>query len=145
MSKNIFTKILHGLEWFGKEIGKGLAQLPKIIRLTEDAEQAAEHAIPLVTAVIVDAGELVTASAKDSGAFLKSFAALSAALSTAIAGRALNISADEAVAVAFENFVKTFNAENVQDVIAALDKLATDTKALDATVLAALEQIRKDA
>lgn len=142
---NIFSKIAAGLEWFGKEIGKGIAQLPKIIRLTEDAEQAAQNAIPEVLAVVTDAGELVKASAKDGGVFLTSLAALSAAVSTAIAAKALNISADEAVAAAFEAFVKDFNAANVQDVITAWDKLATDTKALDATVLAALEQIKKDA
>lgn len=142
---NIFTKILNGLEWFGKEIGKGLAQLPKIIRLTEDAEQAAQEAIPQVVAVIQDAGELVTATAKDSGIFLKSLAALSASVSSAIAAKALNITADEAVATAFESFVKDFNASNVQDVLAAWDKLATDTKALDATVLAALKKLEQDA
>lgn len=142
---NIFQKIAAGLEWFGKEIGKGIAQLPKIIRLTEDAEQAAQNAIPEVLAVITDAGELVKASAKDSGVFLTSLSALSAAVSSAIAAKALNIAADEAVAAAFEAFVKDFNAANVQDVITAWDKLATDTKALDATVLAALEKIKKDA
>lgn len=142
---SIFSKILHGLEWFGKEIGKGLAQLPKIIRLTEDAEQAAEHAIPLVTAVIVDAGELVTASAKDSGVFLKSLSTLAAAISAAVASKALDIGKDEAVVAAFEAFFADFKAENVADVLSALDKLATDTKALDATVLAALKKIEQDA
>jgi hypothetical protein len=142
---NILEKAVAGLEWFGKEIGKGLAALPKIIRLTEDAEQAAQEAIPQVLSVVTDAGELVTASAKDSGVFLSSLAALSSSIAAAVSAKALNISADEAVAGAFENFIKTFNAKNVEDVITAWDKLASDTKALDATVLAALEKIKKDA
>lgn len=143
--KSIFSKLLRGVTWFGKEVGKAFADLPKIIRLTEDAEEAAQDAIPQVVAVIQDAGELVTASAKDSGVFLVKLAALASAIDAAIVGKALNISADESVVAAFEDFVKTFNAQNVADVLTAWDKLAADTKTFDATMLAALEKIRKDA
>lgn len=142
---NIFVKIVHGLEWFGKEIGKGFAQLPKIIRLTKDAEAVAQQAIPQVTAVIVDAGELVTASAKDSGVFIKSLSWLATAVSEAVAAKALDITKDKAVIAAFEAFISDFKAENVADVLSALDKLANDTKLLDATVLAGLKKLEQDA
>lgn len=142
---NLLFKFVHGLEWFGKEVGKAFTELPKIIRLTEDGEQAAKTAIPEVVAVIDDAGQLVTASAKDSGVFLVGLGKLSAAIATAVAAKALNVTADEAVAAAFEDFVKTFNAQNVSDVLAAWDKLATDVNTLDATVVIALQKIKQDA
>lgn len=142
---SIFTKIAAGLEWFGKEIGRGIVELPKIIKLTEDAEQAAQHALPETIAVIMDASELVAATAKDSGVFLMALGSLTAAITLAVSSRALNVSADMAVAAAFESFCKDFDTKNVQDVLTAWDKLASDTKKLDSTVLAALEQMKKDA
>lgn len=145
MSSSIFQKFVAGLEWVGKEIGKGLAALPKIIKLTEDAEAAATTALPEVITVIQDAGNLVAASAKDSGKFLVSFASLTAAITAAVAAKALNISEDTAVVAAFEAFCADFNVANVQDVLTAWDKLAADTKMLDTTVLAALEKMEQDA
>lgn len=142
---SICGKIAHGLEWFGAEIGKGFKQLPKIIRLTEDAEQSASTALPLAIAVIEDAGVLATAAAKDGGVFLTAFGSLVSAISTACAEKALNIKDDELVAAAFENFIKQFNAQNVEDVLAAIHKLATDTKALDSTILTSIKKLEQDA
>jgi hypothetical protein len=143
--KNIFQKIVSGLEWVGEEIGKGLADLPKVIKLTEDAEEAAKDALPQTLAVITDAGNLVAASAKDSGKFLVSLATLTAAITAAVASKALNVTADTAVVAAFEAFCADFNTANVQDVITAWDKLASDTKTLDSTVVAALKKMEADA
>jgi hypothetical protein len=141
----IENKIVAGLEWFGKEIGEGLKDLPKVIKLTEDAEAAAKNALPETLAVINDAGDLVAASAKDSGKFLVSLATLTAAITAAVASKALNISADTAVVATFEAFCADFNKENVQDVLTAWDKLAADTKKLDSTVVDALKQMEQDA
>lgn len=143
--KNIFQKIAGGLEWFGKEIGKGIAFLPKILKLTEDAENAAKDALPEAIAVITDAGELAAASAKDGAVFLVSLGALTAAVTVAVAQKAVNVSADVAVAAAFEAFCKDFNAQHVSDVLTAWEKLAADAKKLDATVLDALEKMKADA
>jgi hypothetical protein len=142
---SIFQKIVAGLDWVGKEIGKGLAGLPKVIKLTEDAEDAATTALPETIAVIQDAGALVAASAKDSGKFLVSLATLTAAVTVAVGSKALSISADTAVVAAFESFCADFNAANVQDVLTAWDKLATDAKKLDTTVLNVLEKMKADA
>src|SRR5580698_3063835 len=143
--KSIYAKIAAGLEWFGKEIGKGLADLPKVIVLAEDVEQDAQEVLPEVITVVQDAGSLVAATAKDSGKFLVSFAALTGAVSLAIANKALNISADTAVVTAFENFCSDFQTENVQDVLTAWHQLASDTAKLDATVVAALKKLKADA
>ncbi|HEY1800102.1 MAG TPA: hypothetical protein VGG46_04130 [Terriglobales bacterium] len=142
---NFFRKIFRGIEWFGKEVGKAFTELPKIIRLTKDGEKVAQNAIPETIAVLKDAGALSTAVVKDSGVFLIAFANLTGAITIAIAAKALNISADAAVVAAFEAFVKDFNAENVQDMIAAIDQLVADTRTLDSTVLAGLKQLEADA
>jgi hypothetical protein len=142
---NVFKKILAGIEWFGKEVGKVFAELPKIIRLTQDGEKVAQDALPQAIAVLQDAGALATASVKDSGVFVAAFGALIGAISKAAAEKALNIADDEAVAAAFAVFVKDFNATNVQDVLAAWEKLITDTRTLDSTVLAGLEKLKQDA
>ena len=142
---NFFKKILSGVKWFGKEVGKAFADLPKIIRLTEDGEKVAQDALPQAIAVVKDAGVLATATVKDSGVFLAAFANLAAAITVAIAAKAINVSADEAVVVAFEAFVKDFNAENVQDVLAAIDELVADAQKLDTTVLAGLQKLEADA
>ena len=143
--KSIFQKLAAGLEWFGQEIGKGIAAVPKILKLTEDAEAAAKDALPEAIAVITDAGQLASATAKDGAVFLVSLGALTASISLAVAQRAVNVSADMAVAAAFESFCKDFNAQHVEDVITAWEKLAADTKKLDSTVLAALEKMKQDA
>jgi hypothetical protein len=142
---SIFARIAAGLEWFGKEIGKGLAFLPKIIVLANDAEQSAKEIVPQVLKVIQDAGALAVAVAKDGGVFLTAFAALAAAITVAIASKALSVTADEAVVAAFENFVSKFKSEDVADVITALDTLVSDVKTLDAMGLAALKKMEADA
>jgi hypothetical protein len=142
---NFFKKILSGVEWFGKEIGKGFSALPKIIKLTEDGEKVAKAALPQAIVVLNDSGALATAIVKDSGVFVKGFGDLVAAIETAAAAKALNIADDEAVIVAFKAFVADFNVENVKDIIAAQEQLVEDTKTLDATVLAGLKQLEADA
>jgi len=142
---SIFVKIAQGLKWFGKEVGKVFSELPKVIRLTTDAEQAATTVLPETIAVIQDAGELVTATAKDSGVFFTAFAGLSMAVASAIDKKALDITADEQVVVAFELFCKAFKRQNVEDILTAWHKLSTDAQTLDATVVATLEKMKKDA
>jgi hypothetical protein len=141
---NPFEKIINGVEWAGKEIGKGIAAVPKVITLAEDAEDAAKVALPEVLEVVNDAGQLTIASAKDGGKFLVSFAALSASISLALAAKAVNIAADEAVAAAFESFIAEFKEANVADVLTAWHQLVSDTAKLDATVKASIEKIEKD-
>jgi hypothetical protein len=143
--KSIWEKILGGLEWFGKEIGKGIAFLPKIIKLADDAETAAKEILPQVFLVIQDAGTLAVATAKDSGVFLTAFATLAASITAAIASKALNITADEAVVGAFENFCTKFNSTDVADIVTAWEKLVADVKALDEMGIAALKQMEADA
>lgn len=141
---HIFTEIGKGFEWVGKEIGKLFCDLPKLLRLTEDAEQAATNVLPETIAVIEDAGALAAATVKDSGVFLASLAGLSAAIAKAYADKALNLSEDVAVVTAFENFCKAFTSTNVADILSAWHKLATDTKMLDETVIATLKKLEAD-
>ena len=142
---SIFSKIAAGLEWFGKEIGKGLAFLPKVIVLADDVDEDAQVILPQTLTVVEDAGSLAAASAKDGGIFLVKFGALTAAIAAAYASKALNVAADTAVVSAFETFCAEFNVANVQDVLTAWDKLASDVKTLDASAIAALQKLEKDA
>jgi hypothetical protein len=143
--KSIWEKILGGLEWFGKEIGKGIAFLPKVVKLASDAESAAQTILPQVFLVIEDAGALSIATAKDSGVFLTAFAALAAAITAAVASKALNVTADEAVVATFEAFCAKFNSSDVADIVTAWEKLVSDVKVLDEMGLAALKQMEADA
>ena len=142
---NFFKKILSGIEWFGKEVGKVFADLPKLIKLTDDAKNVGVNVVPEAIVVLQDAGKLSTAVVKDSGVFIKGFANLADKISAAIAAKALDPTADVAVVKAFEAFVKDFNATNVQDVIAALDTIVANTQKLDATVVAGLKKLEADA
>jgi uncharacterized protein GlcG (DUF336 family) len=142
---NIFQKIASGLAWFGKEIGKGIAFVPKLIVLADDVKDAAQEALPLAIAVITDAGNLIAATAKDGGKFLVALSSLAAALTVAVANKALNVSADTAVVAAFENFCADFNTANVQDILTAWHQLATDVAKLDSTVLGVLDKLKADA
>ena len=142
---SIWDKIKNGLGWFGKEIGKGFTFLPKVIVLADDAEEDAKELLPQTLLVVEDAGALVTAGAKDSGKFIVGVSALGAAVSLALANKAVSISADEAVVAAVEAFAADFKKENVQDILNAWHKLATDATALDAMGVAALKKLEKDA
>lgn len=142
---SIFDKIVAGAEWLGKTIGKGLAAVPKIIRLTEDAEEAAHDALPQVITVVEDAGALAIAATKDSGKFLVALAGLSKAVAAAGADKGVNISADKTVVTAFEQLVADFDEANVSDILTAFHKLVTDAQALDSTVLVALDKMKADA
>jgi len=145
MSGNIFQKIAPGLEWFGKEIGKGIAFLPKLITLADDVDADAQVVLPQTITVVEDAAALAAAAAKDSGKFMVDFAALAGAVGLAIAAKAVSISADAGVVAAVEKFAADFNQANVQDILTAWDKLAADVKTLDATLLAELPKLEADA
>jgi hypothetical protein len=129
---SFFTKILSGVEWFGKEVGKAFTALPKIITLTNDAEKVAADSLPIVISVVEDV-------------VLKDLAALVTALGTAYAAKALNISADKSVVSAFETLCKDFSTANYQDFFTAIEKLVLDARTLDATVLADLKKLEADA
>jgi hypothetical protein len=143
--KSIWEKILGGLDWFGKEIGKGIEFLPKVIKLAGDAEASAKTILPQVFLVIQDAGALAIATAKDGGVFLTAFASLAASITAAVAAKALNIAEDEAVVAAFESFCAKFNSSDVADIVTAWEKLVADVKTLDEMGMAALKQMEADA
>jgi hypothetical protein len=143
--QSLIAKLKAGVVWFGKEIGKGIARLPKILRIAEDAEKTAQDALPLVLVVVEDAGALAAATAKDSGVFITAFAELSGAITLAVATKAMNISADTAVVAAFENFCSKFNSDNVHDVLTAWEQLSADTHKLDTALLTDVEKLEADA
>lgn len=141
---HVFVEIGKGFQWLGEEIGRAFSDLPKMLRLTHDAEQAATTVLPETIAVVEDAGALVSATIKDSGVFLAALAALSATISKALEDKALNVAEDMAVATAFQVFCRAFTATNVADILQAWQKLSEDTKTLDTTVIATLKKLEQD-
>jgi hypothetical protein len=142
---NIFQKIESGLKWFGKEVGQGIAALPRILKLAEDAEQVAQDALPKVMVVVKDAGNLADALAKDGGASMIALSALVAAATLAAAAKGINLAEDAAVIAAFKSFCGDFAPSHWQDVLTAIDVLATDTHDLDSTVIAGIKELEADA
>ena len=141
---HIFAGIGKGFKWLGEEVGKVFSALPMMLRLTSDVEEAATTVLPETIAVVQDAGELASATVKDSGVFLAALGALSAAITKAVADKALNVAEDMAVAAAFQELCGAFTAANVADMLKAWQKLAEDTKTLDATVIATLKKLEQD-
>jgi len=141
---HVFVEIGRGFQWLGEEIGKVFVELPMMLRLTHDAEQAATTVLPETIAVVQDAGALVNATIKDSGVFLAALAALSVSITKALEDKALNVAEDLAVATAFQEFCRAFTATNVADILSAWQKLAEDTKTLDATVVSTLKKLEQD-
>jgi hypothetical protein len=142
---SFWSKIKSFFHGLGMDLGAVFTELPKLITLTEDAENVATNALPEVMTLVQDSGVLVAATVKDGGAFLASFAELSAAIAAAIAAKAVNITADAAVVTAFENFCSLFNEANVSDILAAWAQITTDVKTLDTTMIAALQKMEADA
>ena len=141
---HVFVEIGKGFKWVGHEVGQVFVELPRLLRLTHDVEEAATTVLPETIAVVQDAGALVRATVKDSGVFLGALAGLSAAVTKAMAGKAMNVAADMAVIAAFQEFCHAFDRTNVADILAAWQKLAEDTKTLDASVLATLKKLEED-
>lgn len=141
---DVLKKIEHGIEWVPLEIAKGIAELPKIITLTDDAKAIAADSLPEVLAVITDAENLATAVAKDSGVFLTDLAKVGAAVASAVAAGGLNIATDAAVVAAVEVLIADMKDESVADVIAALHQTATDVVKLKSTVVADIQKLEAD-
>ncbi|HEX3941372.1 MAG TPA: hypothetical protein VHX11_07820 [Acidobacteriaceae bacterium] len=131
--------------WIGKELKKAAEWVPTLIRLVNDVK-GDTSLLPQVATVVDDSGDVVRAAVKDSGADILAAEALVAAIATAFAAKALNIAEDEAVATAFEAFIKQVaNSANYADFMTAVKKLVLDYDALGVSVKAALAKLEKDA
>lgn len=113
-----------GFVWIGKELKKAAEWVPKLIVLVDDVEKDTTTLLPELGIVIDDAGEVVKAAVKDSGADIAAAEALIAAITAAVAAKGLNIAQDEGVAKTFEAFIKQVaNSSNYADLIAAVKAL----------------------
>ena len=142
---NILAKIVGGITWLGKEVVKLSTELPKIITLTDDAENIASDALPKVLAVVDDAKALAVAGVAETGPILTDLAALGAAVALAIAAKGINLTADAGVAAAVEKLVATAQTESYATVVATWHALVTSVAALDETVVADLKKLEADA
>jgi hypothetical protein len=143
---NFFQEIDEGFVWIGKELVKAVDWAPRLMTIVSDVEADTPTILPELGAVIDDAGVVVTAAVKDSGADIAAAEALIAAVTAACAAKALNIAADSAVVSAFETFIGTITASsNYAALLTAVKMLVTDYDKLGATVKTALAKLESDA
>jgi hypothetical protein len=142
---NIFSEVVKGLTWVGKELAIVPDWIKKVVTVTNDVEKDAEILLPETVLIIEDVDALVVAAVKDSGSAITSAENLVAAITTAAKADALNISDDEAVLVAFRAFIsEVTTSSNYVDVIAAEKKLVVDFDGFKGDAVAALQKLEAD-
>jgi hypothetical protein len=142
---NIFSEVVKGLTWVGKELAIVPDWIKRVVTITNDVEKDAETLLPETVLIIEDVDALVVAAVKDSGSAITSAENLVAAITTAAKADALNISDDEAVLVAFKAFIsEVTTSSNYVDVIAAEKKLVVDFDGFKGDAVAALQKLEAD-
>ena len=143
---NIFTEIVKGLKWVGKEIGLLPKDIERVVAITDDVEADAATLFPELVTLVDDAGNLVTAAVKDGGEAITTANALVTAIVNAAEVDGLNIADDTAVAAAFETFITNVRSSSTwADVITALKKMTTDYDTFAGDVKQALAKLEADA
>jgi len=139
---NVFSEIVKGFVWLGKEIVNAPAQIKKVLTIAEDVKADAGTLLPEVLTVIDDVDAVALAAVKDGGAALTDADTLVAAIVLAAKSDGINIADDESVVSAFQAFIaQVTNSNNWSDLIAANKKLVADYDVLGASAKAALEQL----
>jgi len=141
----IISDIAKGFTWIGHAIADVTKWVPRVVKITEDVGQDAEHLMPQATQVLVDVDNFALAAVKDGGAALTSAAKLTAAIVLAAENKALSIADDGAVVTAFEAFITEVTTKgNWSDVLTAQQKLVTDWDTFGAAAEAALKKLDAD-
>jgi len=139
---NIFSEIVKGFTWLGKEIVDAPAQIKRVLTIADDVKADAGTLLPEVVTVIDDVDAVAVAAVKDGGAALSDADKLGVAILTAAQKDGIDIASDAAVVTALEAFIQQVTtSSNWSDLIAANKKLVTDYDTLGASAKAALEQL----
>lgn len=141
---NIFSEVVKGLTWVGKELALVPDWIKKVVTVTDDVEQDAETLLPQTVTLIEDVEGLVTAAVQDSGSALTALDALVASVTTAAQADAINFADDKDVLVKFKAFASTIVSGNYADVITAEKKLVVDFDAFKGNAAAALQKLETD-
>jgi hypothetical protein len=148
---NVFSEIVKGLDWLGKEIVKVGDFLPKVVTLVEDVEADAQTVLPELVTVIDDVGTLAEAVVTDSGACMTAVETLYKAIEAEVSDiSSSNLSAAIAsapdVVSAFEAFITEVTTKGTwADVLSAISQLATDYDTLGTSLKTAVAQLEQDA
>jgi hypothetical protein len=143
---NIFTEIVGGLQWVGKELQKAIDFVPKIVTLTDDVEADAETLLPETVTIFTDAEALGMAVIKDGGQLLGTLQTVGLTIELAVAAKGLDAAQDEAVLAAVQALVKQAIASGTwTDVFAAVQKLVKDWDTFGASSNAAIKKLEADA
>jgi len=139
---NIFSEVVKGFTWLGKEIVDAPAQIKRVLTIANDVKADAGTLLPEVVTVIDDVNAVAIAAVRDGGAALTDADTLGAAILTAAQKDGVDIASDAAVVTALEAFIRQVTtSSNWSDLIAANKKLVTDYDLLGAGAKAALEQL----
>ena len=147
---NIFSDVVAGLKWVGKEILTPFKAITKILTVGDDVKADAETLLPEVVTLIGDVDALAIAAVKDGGAALSSAEKLTAAIVQAVSDvKALNISGEikdvPTVEQAFTAFIAEVTSKSTwSDVLAAQAKLVADYDTLAASAKAAVAKLESD-
>ena len=142
--EQFFANIAKGFAWLGKEIGKGIGYIPKLITLTNDAEKSGAECLPKIIVVVNDAGKLAQLTSADTANMLTDLAALGAAVVTAATNEGVNLAADTAVVTAVNKLISDAKTQSYADMVTAWHQLCADVHDLDATVLDDLKKLETD-
>lgn len=147
---NIFSDVVAGLKWVGKEILTPFKAITKILTVGDDVKADAKTLLPEVVTLIGDVDALAIAAVKDGGAALSSAEKLTAAIVQAVSDvKALNISGEikdvPTVEQAFTAFIAEVTSKSTwSDVLAAQAKLVADYDTLAASAKAAVAKLEAD-
>jgi len=143
---NIFSEMVKGFSWLGKEIVDAPAQIKRVLTIADDVKADAATLLPEVVTVIDDVDAVAVAAVKDGGAALSDADQLGVAILLAAQQDGVNIASDAAVVTALEAFIRQVTtSSNWSDLIAANKKLVADYDTLGASAKAALRQLEADA
>ena len=141
---NIFAEIAKPFVWIGKELGKAVTYLPKLLKAINDGKVDGEALVADLGEMVDDAAEVSTAAVKDGGVDITALETLLVAIIAALADKGVNITEDEAVYSAFKAFVANVKATNLTDLLAAVKKLVATSAQFGTTAKAALAQLEAD-
>lgn len=143
---NIFSEIVTGFKWLGKEIVAVPTLLSRWVTLVDDVDGDADTVLPEVVTLFNDVDAVCNTAVKDSGVAISDAEALIAAITAAAEAKGANILEDETVVAAFSTFIgQVTTSSNYADLLDALKKLVTQYDIVGTEIKAAITKLEKDA
>lgn len=142
---NIFSEIVVGFKWLGKEIVAVPSLLSKWVTLVDDVDSDADAILPEIVTLFDDVDAVCNTAVKDSGTVISDVEALIAAITAAAEVKGANILEDETVVAAFSTFInQVTTSSNYADLLVALKKLVAQYDVVGTELKIAIAKLEKD-